>query len=183
LADGAENPLHGAEDPISGMQRREFITLLGGAAATWPVAARAQNSGKIVRIGMLTTANPRSASFIQAFEQRLRDLGYIEGQNMVIDFRNAEGQIDMLPALAADLIRLGADVIVTATEPATRAAKKATTAIPILMVAINFDPITLGYVDSLARPGANVTGLFFQHLSWWPKDTGSSRRCCRLCVE
>jgi putative tryptophan/tyrosine transport system substrate-binding protein len=82
------------------MKRRKFITLLGGAAA-WPLAARAQNSGKIVRIGMLTTANPRSASFIQAFEQRLRDLGYIEGQNMVIDFRNAEGQVDRLPDLAA----------------------------------------------------------------------------------
>jgi len=146
------------------MKRREFITLLGGAAATWPLAAHAQNSGKIVRIGMLTTANPRSTSFIQAFEQRLRDLGYIEGQNMVIEFRNAEGQVDRLPDLAADLVRLGADVIVTSTDPATRAVKAATTAIPILMVAINFDPIALGYVDSLARPGANVTGLFFQHL-------------------
>jgi putative ABC transport system substrate-binding protein len=165
------------------VKRRDLIRLLGSAAAAFPLVARAQSSGKIVRVGMLTTANPRSASFTQAFEQRLRDLGYVDGQNMVIDFRNAEGQVDRLPDLAADLVRLGADVIVTATEPATRAAKKATTAIPILMVAINFDPITLGYVDSLARPGANVTGLFFQHLSWWPKDTGSSRRCCRLCVE
>ena len=103
------------------MKRREFITLLGGAAATWPLAAHAQNSGKIVRIGMLTTANPRSVSFIQAFEQRLRELGYIEGQNMLIDFRNAEGQVDRLPDLAADVVRLGADIIVTATEPATRA--------------------------------------------------------------
>src|SRR6266481_1269692 len=125
------------------MKRRQFITLIGGAAAAWPLAARAQNSGKIVRIGLLTTANPRSTSFIQAFEQRLRDLGYIEGQNMVIDFRNAEGHVDRLPDLAADLVRLGADVIVTATEPATRVVKKATTAIPILMVAINFDPIAL----------------------------------------
>src|SRR5690348_9234333 len=129
------------------MRRRDFITLLGGAAA-WPLAARAQNSGKIIRIGMLTTANPRSTSFIQAFEQRLRGHGYIEGQNMVIDFRNAEGQVDRLPDLAADLVRLGADVIVTATEPATSAVKKSTTAIPILVVAINFDPIALGYVDS-----------------------------------
>jgi putative ABC transport system substrate-binding protein len=146
------------------MRRREFITVLGSAAAWWPLAARAQNFGKVSRIGILTTANPRSASFIQAFEQRLRDLGYIEGQNMVIDFRNAEGQVDRLPDLAADLVRLGVDVVVTATEPATRAVKEATTAIPILMVAINFDPIALGYVDSLARPGSNVTGLFFQHL-------------------
>ena len=153
------------------MRRREFISCLAGAAA-WPLAARAQNSGKIVRIGMLTTANPRSASFIQAFEQRLRELGYIEGQNMLIDFRNAEGQVDRLPDLAADVVRLGADIIVTATEPATRAVKKATTAIPILMVAINFDPIALGYVDSLARPGANVTGLFFQHLELVAKRYG-----------
>jgi ABC-type uncharacterized transport system substrate-binding protein len=105
------------------MKRREFITLLAGAGA-WPVVARAQNSGKIVRIGILTTANPRSASFIRSFEQKLRELGYIEGQNMVIDFRNAEGQVDRLPDLATDLVRLGADVIVTATDPATHAAKK-----------------------------------------------------------
>jgi putative tryptophan/tyrosine transport system substrate-binding protein len=153
------------------VRRRAFISLLGGAAV-WPLAARAQNSNKIVRIGLLTTANPRSTSFIQAFEQRLRDLGYIEGQNMVVDFRNAEGQVDRLPDLAADLVRLGADVIVTATDPATRAVQKATAAIPILMVAINFDPIALGYVDNLARPGANVTGLFFQHLELVAKRYG-----------
>lgn len=154
------------------MNRREIISLLGGAATAWPLVARAENSAKIVRVGMLTTANPRSASFIQAFEQRLRDLGYTEGQNMIIEFRNAEGQVDRLPELAADLARLGADVIVTATDPATRAVKNATTAIPILMVAINFDPIALGYVDSLARPGANVTGLFFQHLGLVAKRYG-----------
>jgi putative ABC transport system substrate-binding protein len=154
------------------MRRREFITLIGSAAATWPLAARAQKSGKIARIGMLTTANPRSAPFVQAFEQRLRDLGYIEGQNIVIDYRNAEGEVDRLPDLAADLIRLDVNVIVTATDPATRAAKGATTTIPILMVAINYDPIALGYIDSLARPGANVTGLFFQHLELLAKRFG-----------
>jgi putative ABC transport system substrate-binding protein len=153
------------------LKRRDFITLISGAAA-WPLAARAQNSNKIARIGMLTTANPRSVSFVQAFEQRLHDLGYIEGQNMIIDFRNAEGQVERLPDLAADLVRLGADVIVTATEPATRAVKDATTAIPILVVGINFDPITLGYIDSLARPGANVTGLIFQHLGLVAKRYG-----------
>src|SRR5215211_2561703 len=154
------------------MRRREFITLIGSAAATWPLAARAQKSGKIARIGMLTTANPRSAPFVQAFEQRLRDLGYIEGQNIVIDYRNAEGEVDRLPDLAADLISLDVNVIVTATDPATRAAKGATTTIPILMVAINYDPIALGYIDSLARPGANVTGLFFQHLELLAKRFG-----------
>jgi putative ABC transport system substrate-binding protein len=109
---------------------------------------------------------------MQAFEQRLRDLGYIEGQSIAIEFRNAEGQVDRLPGLAADLVRLDVDVIVTATDLATRAAKGATTRIPILMVAINYDPIALGYIDSLARPGANVTGLFFQHLELLAKRFG-----------
>jgi putative ABC transport system substrate-binding protein len=152
------------------IRRRELIAALGGAA-TWPLAARAQGSGKIARIGMLTTANPRSTSFFQAFEQRLRDLGYIEGRNIAIEFRNAEGEVDRLPDLAADLVRR-VDVIVTATDPATRAAKGATTTIPILMVAINYDPIALGYIDSLARPGANVTGLYFQHLELLAKRFG-----------
>jgi putative tryptophan/tyrosine transport system substrate-binding protein len=153
------------------LMRREFIGLFGGAAA-WPLAARAQKSGKIARIGMLTTANPRSVSFFQVFEQRLRDLGYIEGQNIVIEYRNAEGEVDRLPDLAADLVRLDVNVIVTATDPATRAAKEATATIPILMVAINYDPIALGYIDSIARPGANVTGLFFQHLELLAKRFG-----------
>jgi putative tryptophan/tyrosine transport system substrate-binding protein len=83
------------------MIRREFITLLGGAAATWPVAARDQQSGRIVRIAILSTANPRSSSFYQSFERRLRDLGHIEGQNIVFEYRNAEIEVDRLPELAA----------------------------------------------------------------------------------
>src|SRR5437016_892137 len=153
------------------MKRREFITLLGGAAA-WPLAARAQKPEKIARIGYLSAANPRSMPAFQAFEQRLRDLGYIEGQNIVIEYRNAEGEVDRLPDLAANLVRLDVNVIVTATDPATRAAKGATPTIPILMVAINYDPIALGYIDSIARPGANVTGLFFQHLELLAKRFG-----------
>src|SRR5712692_2802192 len=153
-------------------RRREFITLLGGAAVVWPLAARAQKSENIAQIGYLSTANPRSAPFFQAFEQRLRDLGYIEGQNIVIEYRDAEGEVDRLPGLAADLVRLDVNVIVTATDPATRAAKGATTTIPILMMAINYDPIALGYIDSIARPGANVTGLFFQHLELLTKRFG-----------
>jgi putative ABC transport system substrate-binding protein len=154
------------------MQRREFITLLGGAAAIWPLAARAQKSGEIARIGYLSTANPRSMPAFQAFERRLRELGYIEGQNIDIEYRNAEGEVDRLPDLAADLVRLNVKVIVTATDSATRAAKGATTTIPILMMAINYDPIALGYIDSIARPGANVTGLFFQHLELLAKRVG-----------
>src|SRR5260370_19861778 len=108
----------------------------------------------------------------QAFEQRLRELGYIDGRNIVIESRNAEGEVDRLPDVPADLVRLDVNVIVTATDPATHAAKEATTTIPILMMAINYDPIALGYIDSIARPGANVTGLFFQHLELLAKRFG-----------
>ena len=131
------------------MKRRAFITLLGGAAA-WPLAAQAQRPGKSARLGYLSTGNPRSTAFFRAFEERLRDLGYIEGQNIVVEYREAEGNVDRLPDLAADLVHLDVNVIVTATAPATRAAMRATTTIPILMVAINYDPIALGYIDSLA---------------------------------
>jgi len=154
------------------IRRRDFITLLGGAAAAWPLAAHAQRPGKIARLGYLATANPRSVAFFRAFEERLRDLGYIEGQNILVEYRDAEGNVDRLPDLAADLVRLDVNVIVTATAPATRAAIRATTTIPILMVAINYDPIALGYIDSLARPGGNVTGLFFQHLELVAKRFG-----------
>jgi putative ABC transport system substrate-binding protein len=154
------------------MQRREFITFLGGATAAWPLAARAQKSSKLMRVGILATANPRSTSFYQAFELRLRDLGYIEGQNIAFEYRNAGGEVDRLPGLAAELLHLDPDVIVTSTDLATRAAKDATSRVPLLMVAINYDPIALGYIESIARPGANVTGLFFQHLELLAKRFG-----------
>jgi putative tryptophan/tyrosine transport system substrate-binding protein len=154
------------------MRRREFLDLVGGAAVAWPFAARAQKSSKIARVAILSTANPRSTSFFQAFEQRLLGLGYIEGENITFDYRNAGGDVDKLPSIAAELVRHDVDVIVTSTDVATRAAKNATTQIPILMVAINYDPIALGYIDSIARPGANVTGLFFQHLELLAKRFG-----------
>jgi putative ABC transport system substrate-binding protein len=154
------------------MQRREFITFLGGATAAWPLAARAQKSSKLMRVGILSTANPRSTSFFQAFELRLRDLGYIEGQNIAFEYRNAGGEVDRLPGLAAELLHLDPDVIVTSTDLATRAAKDATSRVPLLMVAINYDPIALGYIEGIARPGANVTGLFFQHLELLAKRFG-----------
>src|SRR5262249_5338065 len=127
-----------AHDGLKILGRREFMSLLGaGAAAAWPRAARAQRTGTIARLGYLSTANPRSAPFFRAFEQRLRDLGYIDGENIIIEYRNVEGDVGKLPELAADLVRLDVNVIVTATAPATRAAMSATTTIPILMVAIN----------------------------------------------
>jgi putative ABC transport system substrate-binding protein len=154
------------------MRRREFITLIAGAVAVSPVAAQAQQSSRIARIGNLSTANPRSAPFFQSFERRLRDLGHIEGQNIVFEYRNAEGEVDRLPDLAAELVRLDPSIIVTSTAAATSAVKRATATIPILMVAINYDPIAFGFVDKLARPGGNVTGLFFQHLELLAKRFG-----------
>src|SRR5256714_13338839 len=141
------------------MQRRDFMTLVGAAAVMLPLAAHAQKSIKMTRVGILATANPRSTSFYQAFELRLRELGYIEGQNIAFEYRNAGGEVDRLPGLAADLVHLDPGVIVTSTDLATRAAKDATSRVPLLMVAINYDPIALGYIDNIARPGANVTGL------------------------
>jgi putative ABC transport system substrate-binding protein len=139
------------------MRRREFITLLGGAAAvSWPLAARAQQS-KIARIGALYIGTADAESFKRELREGLRELGYIEGQNIAFEFRSAEGQLDRLPALAAELVRLKVDVIVTLYVPPSLAAKQATHEIPI--VAIVGDPVETGIVSSLARPGGNITGV------------------------
>jgi putative ABC transport system substrate-binding protein len=148
------------------MKRREFITLLGGTAAAWPLAARAQQpAGRVYRIGYQSIASrEQTLPFIKAFEDGLRSLGYRVGENVVIEYRFADGQMERLPALAADLVRLGVDIIVaTGTNPSTVAAMKATTTIPIVMTSV--DPVSTGLVASLARPGGNVTGL--------AADTGS----------
>ena len=154
-----------------GMRRREFVSLFSGAAVAWPLAARSQQFGRIVRIGNLTTANPRSAPFYQSFERRLRDLGHIEGQNIVFEYRNAEGEVDRLPDLAAELVRLDASIIVTSTAAATSAVKRATSTIPILMVAINYDPIAL--VTSTISPGPAGTsrGYIFNISNCWPNGS------------
>jgi len=127
-------------------------------------------AGKVPRIGFLHVLPP-SAAF-QALRQGLRELGYIEGQNIAFEYRSADGKIERLPRLATDLVRLNVDVIVTSIEPAARAVKEATTTIPIVMVGINYDPVALGYAASLARPGGNVTGLFFLHLDLMAKRLG-----------
>src|SRR2546426_6446506 len=121
--------------------------------------AEAQQSAKIPRIGILTP-DPISAraQLFDAFRQGLRDLGYIEGQNIAIEWRSAEGKLDRLPALAAELVSLKVDVISTQSPPGVRAAKQATATIPIVML-VSGDPVELGLVASLARPGGNVTGL------------------------
>jgi putative tryptophan/tyrosine transport system substrate-binding protein len=141
-----------------------IITLALGIFAV-PLGANAQPSGKVARVGMLSAGQPRSASFLQAFEHRLRDLGYVEGQNLIIEFRTGEGQAERYPALAAELVDLHVDVLlVSGPEAPLRAARDATRTIPIVMVAIDYDPVARGYIAGLPRPGGNITGLFFQQL-------------------
>jgi putative ABC transport system substrate-binding protein len=142
------------------MKRREFILALGGTAATWSLAARAQQpAGRVYRVGYLAIPSREQAPhFIKAFEEGLRSLGYRAGDNLVIEYRFADGEMERLPALAADLVRLGVDIIIaTGTNPSTVAAMKATTTIPIVMTTV--DQVGNGLVASLARPGGNVTGL------------------------
>jgi putative ABC transport system substrate-binding protein len=140
------------------MRRREVITLIGGAAVAWPLAARAQQA-KVPRIGYLVTGSPVSP-VIDAFRQGLRERGYVEGQNIVIELRVAEGQLERFPALASELVRLKVDVIVAPNTPAARAVQQATTTIPVV-VPVMGDPVRDGLVASLARPGGNITGLTF----------------------
>jgi putative tryptophan/tyrosine transport system substrate-binding protein len=142
------------------MRRRTFITLLGGAAVVWPLAARAQQSmAKVPRIGFLGNSTAElEANLIGPFRDGLRALGYEEGRNIVIEYRWAEGKYERFPALTAELIALKVDAIVTAGTPASLAVKNATTTIPLVMVAVG-DPVATGLVASLARPGGNITGL------------------------
>jgi putative ABC transport system substrate-binding protein len=141
------------------MRRRDFITILGGAAVAWPIAARAQQPKKLPRLCFLTfDPGPLQSTRFGAFFEGLRDLGYVQGQTIIIDYLTADGQAERYAALATECVRLGADVMATSTTPATQAAKNATQAIPIVMIGLG-DPVGTGLVDSLARPGGNVTGL------------------------
>jgi putative ABC transport system substrate-binding protein len=142
------------------MQRREFISLLGGAAVAWPLTARAQGpAGRVYKIGYLQiSTREQQLHLIKAFEDGLRNLGYRIGENVVIEYRFANAEMERLPALAADLVWLGVDVIVTGTNPNTVAAMQATATIPIVMTS-SVDPIGAGLIANLARPGGNVTGL------------------------
>ena len=148
------------------MKRREFITLLSGAAA-WPLAARAQQPKRMARVGLLDSQpdNPMIVASYSGFSSELGQLGYVEGQNLSIEYRWINERGVDLTAQATGLVRSNVDVIVAAgPEVVLRAAIGASNNIPIAMIAINFDPIARGYVSSLARPGGNVTGIFFRQL-------------------
>jgi putative ABC transport system substrate-binding protein len=151
------------------MWRRDFITLLGGAAA-WPLAARAQQSGKLQTIGFMGPATPLvEGQRLAAFVQRLRELGWMEGRNITMEVRWAEGRSERYAEIAAELVRLKVDIIVTYATAPVLAAKQVTSVIPIVFASAG-DPVGLGLVATLARPGGNVTGLSNQQ-----PDTAAKR--------
>jgi putative ABC transport system substrate-binding protein len=145
------------------MRRREFITLLGGAAAGWPLMVRAQQPKNVARLGFLATGSlksPEQLVTLNAFQQGLRELGYLEGTNILVEYRGADSKIEKFPVLATELVQLKPDVIVASNTLAARAVRQATSIIPIV-VPVMGDPVGDGLVASLAQPGGNMTGLTF----------------------
>jgi ABC-type uncharacterized transport system substrate-binding protein len=148
------------------MQRREFITLLGGAAAAWPIAARAQQTGRVYRVGLVFTTSPVSEMagpdpihpLARSFVQALAARGYLQGQNLLLEHRSAEGKFERFREIMQELVSINVDVIVTVANPMTQAAKEVTGTVPIVM-AYSVSPVEHGMVQSLSRPGGNVTGL------------------------
>ena len=141
------------------MKRRRFISLLGGGLVAWPLALHAQQPRKVPRIGVLLPGTPASFSLrTKAFLEGLRNLGYVEGQTIAIEWKWGQDRVEGLPELAAELVGRNVDVIITGGTPAAKALKSATGTIPIVMAIIG-DPVAAGLVDSLARPGGNATGF------------------------
>ena len=140
------------------IRRREFLVTLGGAAAAWPLAARAQQPGKVYRIGVFTSGAPLMSKTWSIFIDGLKELGWTEGKNIAFEPRYAENNLDRLPELAAELVRLNVDVILAFGTLAPLAAKRASATVPIVMANAG-DPLGSGLVASLARPGGNVTGM------------------------
>jgi putative tryptophan/tyrosine transport system substrate-binding protein len=151
------------------VRRRELIVTLGNAVAAWPLAARAQQAGKLPTIGFLGASPSIESQRVAAFVQRLRELAWIDAHNLTIEYRWAEGRNERYTEAAAEFVRLKVDVIVTVATPATLAAKQATAVNPIVFAAAS-DPVGTGLVVSLARPGGNVTGLANQI-----SDTGGKK--------
>jgi putative tryptophan/tyrosine transport system substrate-binding protein len=149
------------------LRRREFITLIGGAAAAWPLAARAQQAGLPV-IGVLSSGSPGRDEDWANFLRGLRETGLFEGRNVEVEYRWANGRYDLLPALAADLVRRQVSVIVAIPEQSARAAKAASANIPIVFRMAG-DPVAAGFVASINRPGGNMTGLTTLSLDLGPK--------------
>jgi putative tryptophan/tyrosine transport system substrate-binding protein len=143
---------------VSGIRRREFLLLGGGAAAAWPLAARAQQAGKTPRVGYIRAGTPNNDPFREEFVRGMRDLGYVEGRNIAYEFRHYGDDVESIPSLIGDLLSAKVDVIVAGGIPAIRAAQTATQNIPIVMGAAS-DPLGSGLVAGLARPGGNTTGL------------------------
>jgi len=139
------------------MDRRTFLTGAGAVLLASPLSAGAQQTGKVYRIGFLR-AGKTPKPWVEAFQQGLRERGYVDGQNVVVEFRFTDGSVDQLPRLAEELVRLKVDVILASAAPPALAAKKATTSVPIVFVNV-FDPVELGLIPSLGRPGGNITGL------------------------
>jgi putative tryptophan/tyrosine transport system substrate-binding protein len=152
----------------SHIERRKFLGTLGGAAVTWPLAARAQQAGKLLTIGFMGATPSVESQRVAAFVQRLRELGWVDGRNLAIEYRWAEGRPERVSEIAAEFVRNKVDVIVTVATPPTLAAKQATAVIPIVFAAVS-DPVGTGLVASLARPGGNVTGFTFLELSMFGK--------------
>jgi putative tryptophan/tyrosine transport system substrate-binding protein len=143
------------------MRRREFISLVGGASA-WPLMARAQQP-KSLHIGIVTIQS-RTTPIYAAFDQRLRELGHIEGQNLVTDYLNPESQAEGVPGAIKELVRQKVDIIVAPYESTVKAAIAASDTIPVVMIGTEYDPLARGYVKTLARPGGRVTGVFLQQI-------------------
>jgi len=141
------------------VKRREFITLVGGAAVGWPLAAFAQTQPKIPRVGLVLASTRASKHLLEAFRQALRELGHVEGQTILLEIRWAEERVERLAELVVELVGLKVDVLVTLSTPVSVAAKNTTQTIPIVMMAT--DPVGLGLIGSLSRPGGNVTGLSY----------------------
>jgi len=150
------------------VKRRDFIRLLGGAAASWPLTARGQQATSPRRVGFLLVGLSPESKEVQVFRRELRKAGYIEGRNLVMEWRSANGDYDRVPALVADLIRSNVDLIVQDSTIGTQVAKRATSTIPIVM-ALVLDPIGSGLVENLTHPGGNITGLSMMAMELYPK--------------